>query len=655
MEALVKVPPRRFPGPPGPPGPPTRVYGRSGAALLCKASIPGVKLPAAAHLAPAPEHRLGGDFFTQALLGDVSPGEDFQGKSRPSLSKISSSPYPLPFPILQPSRVTVSGEQSSPSVPRLDIGNVGSGALRQALSNRNEMFLRKVREEEQHEVFRNVCDTTQPMGFRLHDEPLVPSVPGSHFAGSAMLDHSDLVKRCAQGYRAPDGAPPHLRNMIDKAVTIAATGLAKSSGSKYARAWRKWTAWVDEFTVGDDQLPLDPVVSCGKHEIVAAYITDLVSQNGSISSAQSTLSALQYYIGLTNMPFHKSSFLEAVMKGLKRQFANVPEKQEGFTTGQVVDLLNHFMTAPDSLITSLRLAALIVVCYFGAARFEEAAGLRFTELSLSASGNAVIDFSKGKTNQFRKRFQTVIKNGYIMGTDFSPVSILMDYRKLLSQSIGGPPVMLFPQFVSKVVGDTRVQSVKGDGSTSVSYDNCKKTLGQVLKSSDFRDKHGISDSGYGWHSFRVGSLSAQAAKKVAPHLMQAQARHANIETTMGYVNSVESEKVKASAALLEDMPATEEQVAVENTIDSPEFFDSQQVNYTGSYKDSYEDEDDVCSIFSDPPVDDCEDTVKDILLESYSDFLDPVTDDYHEKVVAPPNQSAAQPPQSNVYLGGWRC
>ena len=35
--------------------------------------------------------------------------------------------------------------------------------------------------------------------------------------------------------------------------------------------------------------------------------------------------------------------------------------------------------------------------------------------------------------------------------------------------------------------------------------------------------------------------------------MQQQARHASATTTLGYVNAIESEKAKASAALLADM------------------------------------------------------------------------------------------------------
>ena len=164
-------------------------------------------------------------------------------------------------------------------------------------------------------------------------------------------------------------------------------GLAKFFGTKYARAWKKFESWVAEYTVGMGEAgaPLTALVAAGKHELVAAYLTDLVTNSGSISSAQSTLSALQYYIGLTNMPFNHKSFLDAVMKGLKRQYSKVTEKVDGFTTGQVADMLDFVLQPPtdplhDSEAVRLRLAALIVVCYFCSARNEEALGLRFEDI-----------------------------------------------------------------------------------------------------------------------------------------------------------------------------------------------------------------------------------------------------------------------------------
>ena len=100
------------------------------------------------------------------------------------------------------------------------------------------------------------------------------------------------------------------------------------------------------------------------------------------------------------MPFHHKSFLDAVMKGLKRQYAKVSEKVVGFTTGQVADMLDLVLQPPtdllhDSEAARLRLAALFIVCYFCSARDEEALALWFEDISLKTSGNLLSDCRQG--------------------------------------------------------------------------------------------------------------------------------------------------------------------------------------------------------------------------------------------------------------------
>ena len=273
------------------------------------------------------------------------------------------------------------------------------------------------------------------------------------------------------------------------------------------------------------------------------------------------------------MPLHHKSFLDAVMKGLKRQYAKVVEKVDGFTTGQVADMLDFVLRTPtdpsqDSEAVRLRLAALIVVCFFCSARNEEALALRFEDISLKPSGNLGVDFTKGKTNQFKKRFHTVVKDGFILGTELRPVRIVMDYLQLLSQMPGGPPVMLFPQFLSRVVGPglSRALAIKGDGSTAIAYDYCRGQLKAILDLPDFRIKHALDSGKWGWHSFRGGSLTGQASQGVPAHLMQQQARHANVGTTFGYLDASESEKARASDALLKDMPDPDIPVVPDTTL-----------------------------------------------------------------------------------------
>ena len=83
------------------------------------------------------------------------------------------------------------------------------------------------------------------------------------------------------------------------------------------------------------------------------------------------------------------------------------------------------------------------------------------------------------------------------------------------------------------------------------YDNARQQLKEVL-ASEAMSRFQLIKRGFGFHSFRVGSLTSMAKQGVPLHLMQQQARHANIETTAAYVNSLPAEKLKASEALLRD-------------------------------------------------------------------------------------------------------
>ena len=486
--------------------------------------------------------------LTDVFLDGVDSSVDL-----PSLSKLSTPS------LTSRSLLTKVTARNSSAVFKANSGvGLSEGPLRQAVLRHNMPLYARLRERGESAVFKNVYNAVMPKPYKLLDQPLRSEPPGDCHSKRALLTHNDLVRRCAEGFRAPPGAPPALAKMIDAAVVQAGLGLAKSSGSQYARAWVKWENWVSEYTLGlsEQGAPLSAFEAAGKHEIVAAYLTDLVSNSGSISSAQSTLSSLQYYVGLGNMPFHYKSFLEAVMKGLKRQYGKVVEKNDIFTTGQVVDMLSYLLGIDGTHceLANLRLAVLIIVCYFGSARHEEAIALRFTDITVNPSGNLVLNFCKGKTNQFKKRLQTVLSDGFIQGTDLNPVGIFKEYLQRLRLNPGGAPIMLFPQLASKPVnpGQAKVLVVKGDGSVAIKYDFCRQQLKSILSNPIFSDKHGL-DGKFGWHSFRGGSLTAQVGQGVPLHLVQQQARHASAATTLGYVNAIESEKAKASAALLANM------------------------------------------------------------------------------------------------------
>ena len=85
----------------------------------------------------------------------------------------------------------------------------------------------------------------------------------------------------------------------------------------------------------------------------------------------------------------------------------------------------------------------------------------------------------------------------------------------------------------------------------VLYNTIRFEFRKVLDRSGLMEELGGNEGKrLGLHGLRVGSITEMVKMGVPTHLVQQQARHANLGTTMGYVNAMESEKQKASGALL---------------------------------------------------------------------------------------------------------
>ena len=135
--------------------------------------------------------------------------------------------------------------------------------------------------------------------------------------------------------------------------------------------------------------------------------------------------------------------------------------------------------------------------------------------------------------------------------------------------------------------------------------------------------------------------------------MQAQARHANVNTTLGYINSQEGEKAKASTALLGDSakvnPSHESGGAVEGAIDLPDDnVVGDVVDVDREDRDKDDDYHDVVTWFPNPDPDDvlrkqCLNDMdrsqidKELLMQSYAVHLDKFDDHHLEEEVDPHN------------------
>ena len=140
---------------------------------------------------------------------------------------------------------------------------------------------------------------------------------------------------------------------------------------------------------------------------MAVYLTYLAYSSGGMSAVKMAVSALKFYAGLQGVEGNNISdpLIHTVLKGLERDFAKPVQQKEGFTPVEVRKLIRHLLRERISpKLKDLRMACLILVLYFGAMRFEEAAAIELANIETLETCNILITLRKGNpTSSLRTR------------------------------------------------------------------------------------------------------------------------------------------------------------------------------------------------------------------------------------------------------------
>ena len=141
------------------------------------------------------------------------------------------------------------------------------------------------------------------------------------------------------------------------------------------------------------------------------YLTYLAYSSGGMSAVKTAVSALKFYAGLqgTGGNYISDPLIHTVVKGLERDFSKPVQQKEGFTPGEVKQLIQHLLREKiGPKLKDQRLACLILVMYVGAMRFEEAAAIEIANIATLETGNIMITLRKGNTNQFAKNQEVIL-------------------------------------------------------------------------------------------------------------------------------------------------------------------------------------------------------------------------------------------------------
>ncbi len=179
--------------------------------------------------------------------------------------------------------------------------------------------------------------------------------------------------------------------------------------------------WIAEFRNCND------LQACRNESLVSEYATNIVKTTGSVPAAKRAISSMQFYVGLSWMPYNKSYLNPALAKGLKSLYVKAPKKVEPFSTTQVLAMLGYLVKGDDTNVTNLHLASLILICWFASVSFRDVHSLVYDSVTLHKSGDLLVHFPIRGSDQHLEKQTTVIKKGHFIGSQIYPVDLLRRY------------------------------------------------------------------------------------------------------------------------------------------------------------------------------------------------------------------------------------
>ncbi len=300
---------------------------------------------------------------------------------------------------------------------------------------------------------------------------------------------------------------------IDEAVSH---GVADSSNNAYYLSFNRFAKFCVENNV--PSLPSDP-------DVIITYFIKLSEEGRNVSPVLNARSAIRYYNLMQNptvVPPTERDDVVRCVDGIRRKFGRPVKKREPMTMEifrKIVDnqlkgdhLLNSNFKQP---IGNWQVVAKTCLKLFTFARYEEAIDLKKSQFIFTSEGDCIVDFQKGKMNQFRNANEAVITPN--VNDLYCPVLIL---KKYLYERINSS---LDHYFLPKVFNGN-VYLLE-----PAPYRYSLDKLNSVLKDI------GVANwNDFGEHSDRSGGLSIVANAGCDYFSIQAQGRMASEKTPKMY-------------------------------------------------------------------------------------------------------------------------
>lgn len=299
------------------------------------------------------------------------------------------------------------------------------------------------------------------------------------------------------------GALARLGESVER---YAAASRADATTKAYARQCSAFAAWCRAH--GVSSLPAIP-------EVLAAYLSERADAGIAVAGLAQALSAiadLHQRAGVVSPC--RDARVRAVWAGIRRTHGRPPRQARPLAPKE----LRAMIRALRPGIAAVRNRLLMLLGFGGAMRRDELVNVHREHVTLTADGRLKIVIPKSKGDQESRGQKVIVSRGSDRVT--CPVEALADWL-LVSRITTGPI------FLSVQRGKLTTKSLlPGD-------------VSRILKSAAKRA--GVPTTFTSGHSLRRGLATTARREGRSLDSIQRQARHKNLNTTVGYVDAVELE------------------------------------------------------------------------------------------------------------------
>ena len=310
----------------------------------------------------------------------------------------------------------------------------------------------------------------------------------------------------------------HLQELAEDLPNLVMSSKAASTTAKYVRAFNHWKRWASQFPEVQ-AFPASPL-----H--ISLYLNELKKELGSKSSIEAAVYGLNWaheMAGLDSPTSHP--LVHAALEGTRRQLGKPTVKKEPVTSEMLQSLVEKF-GGRNASPTDLRGLAICFRGYAGFLRYDEIAGLRFSDVKV-LEDHLELFIASSKTDKLRNGDSVLIAR---TGNSTCPVGIIRRYINAAKEP------SLSNNYLFRLINAKKQALRQG----KLSYTRIREVVIEMFKGV-------VTDvSVFGVHSLRSGGATAAANAGVPDRHFKQHGRWKSETAKDGFVKDSLSSRLQVS-------------------------------------------------------------------------------------------------------------